>query len=267
MRDCLAATGASPAWIAGAALVLVAAGVWLVMVRRRRDLARGDAMGVIALVAVLAVGLTVTGGPSARAATDDDCPPTTNSAPAAVVTPAPPPAPTPVPTPTPTPVPTFAISGTVVRVGQQAVIADPPGDYTSGAPTNPPPGIPAGTAWSLPAIVPDEGPMAGAGISLLDGAGTVAAATTTDAAGGFQFTGQAPGSYTVRVDAVPDPGPIDYGEWSWIDANGGSCALSFTRTAWLLPTPAVANVTTADVTGIALTTTSAVEIGGGCMPQ
>lgn len=264
MRDCLAATGASAAWIAGVALVLVAAGVWLVMVRRRRDLARGDAMGVIALVAVLAVGLTVTGGPSARAATDDDCPPTTTSAPAVVVTPAPTPAPTSVPTPTP--VPTFAISGTVDGLGQHAVIADPPGDYTPGGPTNPPPGITPGTAWNLPTLVADEGPMAGASISLLDDAGTVVATTTTDAAGGFQFTGQAPGNYTVRVDAVPDPGPIDYGVWSWTGPNGEDCALSYTRIAWLLPTPAVANVTTADVTGIALTTTSAVQIGGACMP-
>lgn len=258
MRECLAATGSSAAWMGAVALVLVAAGVWLVA-RRRRDLARGGAMGVIALVAVLALGLTVTGGPSARAVTTDDCPPTTQSAPAAVVTPAPTPAPTaaptptPEPTPTPTPTPTpvvLTLSGTYTVDGVGTpVITDPPGAYVG------PPTPAAGATWSQPTLPPVVGPAAGVTVTLSQG-GAPIATTVTDAAGQYSFDLPGPGDYTVSV-GLPIPSYAGtYGTWTWNQAVGENCSYTATVQPWSQPAPLSATAVDTNLTGLDFSSTN-----------
>lgn len=275
MRDCLAATGVSVFLATGLALALLGAGILLVWYRRR-TLARGAGLGLVAILATATLAVSLVGGTQpAQASQGTECasPPATSSAPptnsstppapAPVVVPAPTATPTPTPEPTPTPVPTFTLSGTYTKDGQQILITDPPGDYPA-PPTNPPTG-PVGTDWSMPTYPTDAGPVAAVTVTLLDGTGAVVATTTTDSAGQYSFS-VTPGDYVVRVDDLPTPDrTTSIGTWAWVVPNTtGFCNAVATVDPWTLPPSVPTTITDTNITGINFTSTNTAGNQAAC---
>jgi len=229
----LPSTGSSNASIILLAVAFVALGGAIVLLSRRR---RGLVAATVIALGLLAAGV----GLSGRSAYAADCTTTTttdlgNLPPVGPTT-------TLAGTTTTVAIVPAQISGTYTRNGFQLVETDPPAVY----PNNP------GTDWQLPVFVADNGPVAGALVTLrvagddglLDTGDDVVTTTNTAGDGSFSFSTTDFGAFRVTITALPTDRQV-FASYGWPGNSN-----DFTVTAWSLSPALTGTVAAGDsVTG------------------